>query len=204
MRIGWSKRAGFTPAGDDENMFLFLIPLLAGFTINAASAFTTCYSRRLGERGGRLVSIILRDVLGIPVWVIGYVMAARAPSSLFFNPTFLSPTLAWLLILAGAVIISVGLVSLRGRAAAPSVQDSLVRHGLYRYIRHPLYSGMLLELTGLFLWMPTLTILVACILGILWVMVQARLEEMDLVERIPAYTDYMQRVPRFLPRFKRH
>ena len=183
-------------------MFLFLIPLLVGFTLNSASAFTTFYSRRLGERRGRLVSAILRDVLGIPVWVIGYIMAVREPSTYLFNPSLFSPVLGWLFILAGAIIISTGFVSIRGRAVAPSVQDSLVRQGIYAYIRHPLYSGMILELSGLFLYIPTLTVSVACVLGVVWVMIQARLEEMDLLERMPAYREYMQQVPRFVPKFK--
>ena len=77
-----------------------------------------------------------------------------------------------------------------------------MEHGLYAHIRHPLYSGMILELVGLFLWIPTLTVLMACMLGVVWVMIQARLEEMDLVKRLPAYREYMQRVPRFMPKFK--
>ena len=149
-------------------MFWYLIPLLIGFSFNSASAFTTYFSRRLGERCGRLVCMVLRDVLGIPVWVIGYILAARAPSTLFFNRAVISSTLGWLLILAGAAIIFIGLLSLRWRAATPSVQDTLVRQGLYAHIRHPLYSGMVLELMGLTLLIPTLTILVACLLGVLW------------------------------------
>ncbi len=183
-------------------MFLYLVPLLLGFVFNCASAFTTFYSHRFGERGGRLVSIALRDVFGIPLWAIGYGMAAIAASPNLFNPSFISLTFAWLFILTGVAIIITGLVSLRWRAAAPSVQDTLVVQGLYAHIRHPLYSGMSLELIGLFLWIPTPSVLVACILGVLWVMVQARLEEMDLLERLPAYKDYMQRVPRFVPRLR--
>jgi protein-S-isoprenylcysteine O-methyltransferase Ste14 len=183
-------------------MFLYLVPLLLGFVFNSASAFTTFYSRHFGERVGRLVSIVLRDVVGIPVWAIGYGMAARTDSRKLFDPSFTSLILSLLFILAGVAIIITGLVSLRWRAAAPSVRDSLVVQGLYTHIRHPLYSGMILELIGLFLWIPTLSILVACILGVSWVMLQARLEEMDLVERLPAYKDYMQRVPRFVPRLR--
>ena len=41
--------------------------------------------------------------------------------------------------------------------------------------------------------------MVACLLGILWIIIQARLEELDLIQRIPAYKDYMQRVPCFIP-----
>jgi protein-S-isoprenylcysteine O-methyltransferase Ste14 len=183
-------------------MSLYMVPLLLGFIFNSASAFTAFYSHHFGERGGRLTSIVLRDVLGIPVWSIGYAMAALATSTKFFNPNTISSTLAWLLILAGVAIIIAGLVSIRWRAAAPSVQDTLVVNGIYAHIRHPLYSGMILELTGLFLWIPKLSVLLACILGIMWVMIQARLEEKDLVKRLPDYKDYMQRVPRFVPRLR--
>jgi protein-S-isoprenylcysteine O-methyltransferase Ste14 len=183
-------------------MFLFLIPLLIGFTFNLASVFTSYYSRTLGERRGRIACVVLRDVLGIPVWTIGYALAVRAPSTYLFNPTFFSSVLGWLFILAGAAIIIAGFVSIRGRALAPSVQDTLVRQGIYTHLRHPLYSGMILELTGLFICIPTLTVWVACVLGVVWVMIQARLEEMDLVQRMPAYQEYMQQVPRFVPKFK--
>lgn len=83
------------------------------------------------------------------------------------------------------------------------MRDTLVSHGLYAYIRHPLYSGMILQLVGLFLWVPTLPISIACFLGVVWVVLQARLEELDLVERIPTYSEYMQRVPPFVPKFRR-
>lgn len=183
-------------------MLTFLIPLLAGFAFNAASAFTAIYSGWLGVRGGRMVSIILRDVLGIPVWAIGYVMATRTTSNLLFSPSRFTSILAWLVIFAGTVVILSGLMTIRWRAAAPSMQDTLVTHGIYAHIRHPLYSGMLLELAGLLLWIPRVTVLIACLLGWLWVIVQARLEEMDLQQRLPAYREYMQRVPRFIPRRK--
>jgi len=183
-------------------MFLFLIPLLSGFLFNSASAFTGFYSRHLGERCGRLICIIFRDIVGIPLWVIGYGMAVLATSTQLFNPNLISSLVAWLLLLAGGVIIITGLVSIRRRAVAPSVADTLVTHGIYAHIRHPLYSGMILELVGLFFWVPTLSVTVACLLGLVWVMIQARLEEMDLLERLPAYKDYMQRVPRFIPKLR--
>jgi len=182
-------------------MFLFLAPLLTSFFFNSASAFTSYYSRLLGERWGRIACVVLRDVLGIPVWAIGYVMAVRAPAAYLYKPTLLTTVLAWLLILAGGVVILLGLKSLKGRAAAPSVQDTLVTQGIYSHIRHPLYSGMLLELIGVCIYVPTLTVFVACGLGSIWVMIQARLEEMDLVQRLPAYQEYMQQVPRFVPKF---
>lgn len=183
-------------------MYSFLIPLLLGFIFDAASTFTTYYSRRFGEKTATVISSILRNVLGIPLWVIGYVMAVRTPSAILFDPTLLTTTLAIVAILTGGAIILGSLKTIRWRAMAPSMQDSLVSQGLYSYIRHPVYSGMILELIGLSLWIPTLPVMIACVLGILWVMIQARLEELDLVQRLPGYREYMQRVPRFLPKFR--
>jgi protein-S-isoprenylcysteine O-methyltransferase Ste14 len=183
-------------------MYTYLIPLLIGFTFNAASAFTTSYSRHLGERGGRVVCIILRDILGIPVWVVGYALAVLSLSSLLFTRTLVSSVMAWFLLLSGVAIILAGRVSIRWRAVAPSTRDTLVTYGLYAHIRHPIYSGLILELIGLFLWLPTVNVLIACLLGLTWVLIQAGLEEMDLVERLPEYKDYMQRVPRFIPRLR--
>ena len=181
-------------------MYAFLIPLLIGFAFNAASAFTAFYSRHLGDGGGRVVCIIFRDILGIPGWVIGYALAVLSPSSLLFTPTLVSSVMAWFLLLAGVVIILAGRISIRWRAVAPSTRDTLVTDGIYAHIRHPIYSGLMLELIGLFLWLPKVTVLIACVLGLTWVLIQARLEEMDLVDRLPAYKVYMQQVPRFIPR----
>lgn len=183
-------------------MFAFLVPLLVGFIFQSASTFTTFYTNRLGDKTARLVCAILRDVLGIPLWATGYLIAARAESPYVFNPGVAVVVAGWLLILAGGAVIVMGLYSLRGRAAAPTILDPLVDKGVYAHIRHPIYSGLLLELAGLFLLVPTISMLTAITLGGVWVNIQARLEELDLVQRIPAYREYMHRVPRFLPWLK--
>jgi protein-S-isoprenylcysteine O-methyltransferase Ste14 len=65
--------------------------------------------------------------------------------------------------------------------------------------RHPIYAGLLLQFVALVLVRPRGAVALAAILGVVWVHVQARLEEIDLLQRMPAYREYMQRVPRFLP-----
>lgn len=105
--------------------------------------------------------------------------------------------------IAGGVIILWGFVALGRRAAAPSVEDRLEEGGIYAYVRHPIYTGLILEFCGIILVKPTLPVLVACILGLIWVPIQARLEEIDLMKRLPVYQEYIQRVPRFLPHIQR-
>jgi len=183
-------------------MYLFLIPYLLGFALDCASAFTTAYSRRWGMRVGRTITFILRNILGIPLWFLGLVLALLAPSPSLLPPNRLTEALAWTLLAAGCIPMILGLLELRFRAASPTVRDELVAHGIYAFIRHPIYCGMLLEFLGLAVLQPGPVVLLACVLGLVWVNIQARMEELDLVQRMPAYRAYMQRVPRFLPRLK--
>jgi protein-S-isoprenylcysteine O-methyltransferase Ste14 len=184
-------------------MYWFLVPLVIGFIFNCASALTTFYSRRWGERRGALVTVVLRDILGIPVWAIGFALAARAKAPFIFARTAVTNTCGIILIIAGCAIIIYALVAIRSKAAAPSLTDTLVRKGPYAHVRHPIHSGTFLEFAGLFLLKPTVPVAVACVLGTIWIFVQTILEEHDLLQRIPAYREYLVEVPRFVPRRKR-
>ncbi len=177
-------------------MYLFLIPLLFGFAANFASAFTAFYSRRLGDEWGSMVTVMLRGVLGLPVWALGFAMAIRAPSAALFAPTLFTRVTGWALIAAGAVMIIWALVSLRRLAMLPSTHDRLVQTGLYAHLRHPIHAGTALEFAGLLLLVPSVTVAIACGLGVVWLIAQTRAEEIDLLQRIPEYRAYMERVRR--------
>lgn len=183
-------------------MYIFLVPLVLGFACNLASAFTIVYSRKWGERRGSLITVVLRDVLGIPVWGLGFALAAITKSQLLFSSTPLLTVVGWVLVAVGAVIIVIALATIRLRAAAPTAQDSLAETGIYSRIRHPIHSGTFLEFLGLLLIRPSVTMTLACGLGVAWILLQTRFEEWDLLQRIPGYREYMNRVPRFIPRFK--
>lgn len=182
-------------------MAVFLI--ITGFAFVGASAFTSAYSRRWGEKGGQWATIILRNLLGIPLWVTGFVLAWLDPSPPLVYPTIPLKLIGIFLMILGAVPFIQGHVELGWRTHMPSVKDTLVREGLYAYVRHPIYAGGFLILAGLAAVRPTPAFLTACTLGILWLVIQARLEEIDLLQRMPGYRDYMKQVPRFLPRLRR-
>jgi|GEM_PF-471675 len=188
----------------DGNLYLFIIPLLLGFAAVGASAFTTAYSRRWGERRGAIVSSFLRNYLGIPLAVWGLILAWLRPGPALFSEGWVAYSLGWLLMIAGLIPFIWGHIVLGLPAGWPSIRDRLVRHSLYAYVRHPIYAGGLLMFAGGILLKPTITVAVACGLGFIWLVVQARLEEIDLIERQPRYRKYMEQVPRFLPRFSAH
>jgi protein-S-isoprenylcysteine O-methyltransferase Ste14 len=179
-----------------------LIVLLLGFALDSASAFTSAFSRRWGARRGQWVTFVLRDVLGIPLWVVGLGLAVRSPSPVIFTTPAPVEALGWVLLAAGCGVQLLALVSIRGRAAKPSMADALADSGIYGHIRHPIYAGLILEFVALILVRPRRTVALACALGVLWSLLQARLEEVDLLQRMPAYREYLARVPAFMPRLR--
>jgi len=181
-------------------LFLFLAPLLLGFNLVGASAFTATYSRWWGERAGEITTSVLRNFTGIPLWLFGFIVGWLQPAPFLLTPGSVIKTLGWLLIIAGAAPFLWGHLVLGKITHTPSVRDKLVHDGLYAYVRHPIYSGGMLIAAGLALLKPTSTVVLACAFGYVWLIIQARLEEIDLVQRLPEYRQYMQQAPRFIPR----
>jgi len=177
--------------------------IVTGFALVGASAFTAYYSKLWGEKGGQIATIILRNLLGIPSWFTGFVLAWLAPSPFLFDSNITFKLMGVFLIIIGSIPFILGHIELGWRTHMPSVKDTLVRHGLYAYVRHPIYAGGFLIIIGIGLFKPTLVFVIACVLGIIWLDVQARLEEIDLLQRMPDYKEYMKQVPRFIPRIRR-
>jgi protein-S-isoprenylcysteine O-methyltransferase Ste14 len=89
----------------------------------------------------------------------------------------------------------------RNRTAYPRpVPDStLVQHGVYRLVRHPLYSSVIFVSVGWALaWSSGAALALALALAVL-LDAKARLEERWLREKFPDYAAYAGRVRRLLP-----
>jgi protein-S-isoprenylcysteine O-methyltransferase Ste14 len=103
-----------------------------------------------------------------------------------------------LLMFGGLFIIA------RGWHQVHRAQGALVTIGLYRWIRHPQYSGLFLITIGLLIQWPTIiTALTWPILVAMYVRL-ARREEGDMERQFgDAYRAYAARVPRFVPHLSR-
>jgi protein-S-isoprenylcysteine O-methyltransferase Ste14 len=75
---------------------------------------------------------------------------------------------------------------------------ALVAHGLYRVVRHPIYTGDLLLLLGLELALNSWAALGVVAVAV-YVRQQAIREERNLLEKIPGYDQYCRRTSRFVP-----
>ena len=82
----------------------------------------------------------------------------------------------------------------------PRADATLVVGGLYRWVRHPVYSGVLAAAGGWTLLFPSsVTVAATVALGLL-LHTKSGYEESLLRERYPDYDAYAARTPRFLPR----
>jgi protein-S-isoprenylcysteine O-methyltransferase Ste14 len=111
-------------------------------------------------------------------------------------------TAARLLQVVGLGVLVIALVNL-GRSLTPlptPVPDGrLTTTGLYRFVRHPIYSGIIALALGAAArsgspWTASAT---GALVG--WFMLKSRWEEQRLRDRYPEYAAYAARTPRFLP-----
>ncbi len=120
--------------------------------------------------------------------------------------------ISWILLFASFVPLWFGVRALRGRGKADRKQreepellsfertTQLVTDGIYRYIRHPLYSSLFVLDWGIFFKRPSwLGLCLACVTT--WLLIRtARCDEAECIETFgPAYRQYMQRTRMFIP-----
>lgn len=83
----------------------------------------------------------------------------------------------------------------------PSVE--LKVEGVHRLVRHPLYSGTIIWVWGLFFIFPMVNNLIAVVLLTLYVIIGIRFEERKLIQQFGStYTNYALSVPMLIPRLK--
>ena len=108
--------------------------------------------------------------------------------------------------IVGLAVMVIGATGLgRGMTATPlpNAHAQLRTGGLYRYARHPTYSGLLLTMASITVASGSGFRLLTLGVLILLLSVKARWEETRLIQRFEGYADYAARTPRFVPRLWR-
>ncbi len=85
----------------------------------------------------------------------------------------------------------------------PKTDAPLQTNGIYAYVRHPIYTGVLLAGFGIAIYRASVVSLLTFIALVLLLNFKARWEESFLRAKHGGYLSYMEQVPRFLPRKKR-
>jgi protein-S-isoprenylcysteine O-methyltransferase Ste14 len=79
-----------------------------------------------------------------------------------------------------------------------AADQKIIEHGVYRFIRHPIYAGDVLLIAGLELALNSWLVLAVIPLA-LAVFFKAKREEEKLAGRLSEYREYQSRTKRFLP-----
>ena len=92
----------------------------------------------------------------------------------------------------------------KGTPAPMDPPRELVVSGLYKYVRNPMYVGVLFVILGHFLWFGFWNLLMyAALVFLAFNAFVIFYEEPNLKQRFGvAYEGYLKRVPRWIPRFK--
>lgn len=104
--------------------------------------------------------------------------------------------------ITGLLIAALAVLQLRRNLSpfpSPILQGTLVQTGLYKNIRHPVYSGILLFFFGYAIWEENLFRLFIALLLLLLFYFKSAYEEKLLAEKFPEYKDYQKRTCRFFP-----
>lgn len=106
----------------------------------------------------------------------------------------------------GLLLILLSIITLRRVVQiepAPRADGELVTRGVYRWLRHPIYTAIILVVIGLFLRKPTIINGVAMAAVVVFLALKVPFEEKLLSERYPQYVDYKRRTWGLIPWPKR-
>lgn len=132
----------------------------------------------------------------------------------FRDPLAWHQLLAWTLLVASLIPLGLGVRSLKTlgrpnvtRDADPSLlgfekTTQLVTTGIYRYIRHPLYSSLLLLAWGIFFKLPSLFGGILVALATIFLVLTAKADETECTKFFGSqYREYMKKTRMFIPFF---
>ena len=144
------------------------------------------------------------------VWAWGLVVGQFAliialilvpAGSLWERSVFVWVAASVLFVVAGAVGILAGsrLGSNLTPNPIPKPEGTLETGGLYRHVRHPIYTAVLALALGLTTLAASFAHLAIFLILVMLLSIKARAEERLLRERFPDYREYQARVGRFIP-----
>jgi protein-S-isoprenylcysteine O-methyltransferase Ste14 len=126
------------------------------------------------------------------------------PSTAFHLPRSITSAIALCFLTGGLIVRWISIIALgKFFTVDVAIQDehTLVLTGLYKYVRHPSYTGLLLQFIGLAVYFGTWTSLIIIVIPITSAIVyRIRTEEIVLLEKFgKQYEEYMTHTKSLIP-----
>ncbi len=124
-------------------------------------------------------------------------------SNWFLHPLAWHQIISWLLLSLSLIPLILGVSSLR-RTGKPTdaleATTRLVENGIFRFIRHPLYTSLLVLGWGLFFKSPSILDGCLAVVATTFLFATARADENECLEKFGVqYQAYMKKTKRFIP-----
>jgi protein-S-isoprenylcysteine O-methyltransferase Ste14 len=149
------------------------------------------------------------EMHGIPfsMWIVSWIIGKSLPEGVLWGHTLvlsighLGMYISIVLALIALSLILNGWYNIyKNYWSKETGRGTLVTSGVYRYIRHPQYTGLLLLSLGMILNWATLPLIILFPVMVYMYLRLAKREERDMVTEFgDQYQSYMERTKRFIP-----
>jgi protein-S-isoprenylcysteine O-methyltransferase Ste14 len=151
------------------------------------------------------VSIKYKDYLFVGIQLLLFITYIIAPNYIKLNLHTFHSIAGLAITIIGFVIILVAILQLNVNLSpfpTPTKNGSLLKTGVYKYVRHPIYSGILMAAAGFsFYSNDGCRILITLALLLLFYF-KSNYEEKLLKKQFSDYAVYMLKTGKFFPTFK--
>jgi protein-S-isoprenylcysteine O-methyltransferase Ste14 len=129
----------------------------------------------------------------------------------FNHPFSWYQIISWVLLIVSIYVVLAGVILMKkvGKSRGDRADESLytfektselVQQGIFKYIRHPLYSSLLMLTWGIYFKQPVLILLPVAIASSVFLFLTAWIEEKENIGYFgDAYREYMKKSKRFIP-----
>lgn len=176
--------------------------------------FIPLHTKMAKRSGGALIAFVVAlfaEMYGFPltIYLLAHFLGVRIPLD-HISGHLLGDLITWLglgngwfmvmLVSNALLILGIWLIS-AGWQLVYDAEGALVTHGVYRYMRHPQYTGIFIITLAFMIQWPTLATLLLWPFVIAMYVKLAKKEEQDVLRTYPEeYRAYIERTPMFFPK----
>jgi len=129
----------------------------------------------------------------------------------FDNPLSIKQIFSWIFLFVSIYLVLAGVILLKTKGKPTKSRDEnslyqfektteLIDQGIFKYIRHPLYSSLIFLTWGIFLKNTTGLLFLIAMLSTVFLFLTAMFDEKECIGFFgEKYVDYMKRSKRFIP-----
>lgn len=143
-----------------------------------------------------------KDISYVLIQLLLFITYLFRISSIDFHARLITQYAGLALAITGAGLILISFINLNNNLTpfpSPKSNSTLITTGVYKYIRHPIYTGILLSAAGYAVYSENTLRLIVCAALLILFLSKAAYEETLLIKKFSDYHDYKLRTAALLP-----